>query len=175
MSNQPSSTSFVLSEPPLVASRLEELLAANVPPAESEAVILQQAIDSLTRLVMPLSDKREQLIAAVGEIMAQENLLKATIKKYSTIKHPIRSIPDDILVEILEHCIPRVSFEEKYQGDWRSCPSSLDPSQGLWVIIKVCSRWRSLCCGTPALWSEVVPTIDCKSSSFCDCAAPSSS
>jgi hypothetical protein len=52
-----------------------------------------------------------------------------------------RFLPNEVLTEIF-------SYAPLDNG-------SLDTSAGLWVLSRVCKRWRSICHSTPLLWSSV--------------------
>ncbi|KAF9012943.1 hypothetical protein BDZ89DRAFT_921735, partial [Hymenopellis radicata] len=58
--------------------------------------------------------------------------------------HPMRSIPNELLIEIFHHCIPKT-----YHGE---DPDVVDPRGAPWLLTRVCHRWRELVIHSPQLW-----------------------
>ncbi|KAF9012955.1 hypothetical protein BDZ89DRAFT_918920, partial [Hymenopellis radicata] len=81
-----------------------------------------------------------------------ENLLSARQRAEShfeeakSVLHPMRSIPNEILVEIFGCCI---SSEIPADED----PDSLDPRASPWLLTRVSRRWRELAIKSPQLWA----------------------
>ncbi|KIK62778.1 hypothetical protein GYMLUDRAFT_242421 [Collybiopsis luxurians FD-317 M1] len=56
----------------------------------------------------------------------------------------VNHLPSELLVEIFEHYVET------------QCADILDRNNGIWLLTKICSRWRSLALSVPTLWSLIV-------------------
>lgn len=77
----------------------------------------------------------------------------ASLIQLSTILHPIRSVPDDIILSIFQWCTDSHEYRphrpDGYVGDY----GSLDNRHPSWILSHVCRRWRRLALTSPSLWS----------------------
>lgn len=64
----------------------------------------------------------------------------------------MRSLPDDILIEIFQNCVPH-SLKMVQQD-------SLSPKFPPWILSHVCSRWRDISTCLPRLWCVVDLPLD---------------
>ncbi|KAF9020663.1 hypothetical protein BDZ89DRAFT_1072074 [Hymenopellis radicata] len=119
-----------------------ELLSVNTPPHESD-----KSSEEIQFL-------QSQLIKAQETLSA---LIAVTSRKNAAAKiilHPMRSLPQDILVEIFLSCAPTVDHRN---GEWHKLHGarldSLSPLSHPWNISHVSRRWRDITLSLPRLWS----------------------
>ncbi|KAF9027703.1 hypothetical protein BDZ89DRAFT_792506 [Hymenopellis radicata] len=128
-----------------------ELLSVNTPPHESDVAGLREIIQKSSEEIQFL---QSQLIKAQETLSA---LIAVTSRKNAAAKiilHPMRSLPQDILLEIFLSCAPTV---DHHNGEWHKLHGarldSLSPLNHPWNISHVSRRWRDITLSLPRLWS----------------------
>ncbi|KIY62684.1 hypothetical protein CYLTODRAFT_426725 [Cylindrobasidium torrendii FP15055 ss-10] len=69
-------------------------------------------------------------------------------------KVTVHALPDDVLADIFEYCVPWSSVDGLKNNAFPS-HSSFDTTQPPWTISHVCSNWRAVILSLPRLWSTV--------------------
>ena len=101
-----------------------------------------------------VSDDIDKCMSAMQAIFEQMQSAKdscaLTIEKYEAAMHPIRSLPDDILLAIFQWHIllPTVMYYVNHNRIY------LQPST--WTLSRVCRRWRALTLSSPLLWRDII-------------------
>ncbi|KAF5385539.1 hypothetical protein D9757_006722 [Collybiopsis confluens] len=105
---------------------------------QSELAALDARITRVHKLLQDLKKGREELNAALTE--------------RQIILHPMRSLPDSLLVEVFKHGSGIYDDpEDLFRSEWHS----LDVSSAPWVFGHVCRRWREMSINTAMLWTRV--------------------
>ncbi|KAK0232750.1 hypothetical protein IW262DRAFT_20742 [Armillaria fumosa] len=137
-------------------SRIQALLKSNSPLLETERVSLLATASESSNLLSVLKEKidhAQQTLNALldGQAKVTENLCAA-----KTLLHPIRSIPDEVLMHIFSFCVHEIyDLLEK-----RDTPNSLDSRKPPWTLSQVCRSWRSVTLSTASLWRCVCLDFD---------------
>lgn len=103
-------------------------------------------LQQLDRIVRELQNILEDAKETRDDILA-------SVSHFDSLLHPMRSLPDDILLLIFEWC----TFSHKFKPrDYGSLGNEYPP----WQLSNVCCRWRDLVLTSPRLWSVVhLPTF----------------
>lgn len=95
-----------------------------------------------------LAALNEQIIEvrqALEYLIQKRQTAQSDMEDAKKLLHPMRSIPDDVLIEIFQHCVPR-AFESSDSLDLRNCP---------WTLSYVSRKWRDLSLSLPQLWTSL--------------------
>ncbi|KAF9001655.1 hypothetical protein BDZ89DRAFT_670908 [Hymenopellis radicata] len=125
--------------------RLRELFSHNAPPNTDEALLIRHtSFDDA-----PLLASLEEQIAYHTRELARATLARDSILAHpdhvKSLLHPIRSLPEDILLAIFMLCT---------QGHTVP-PDSLGIYWAPWVLSQVCRRWRFIALSLPRLWTRL--------------------
>ncbi|KAJ7589827.1 hypothetical protein C8J56DRAFT_936304 [Mycena floridula] len=129
---------------------LQELLSSNNSPSETEQ---SQFYDLLEERIQLLHDLDNQIATArwnLEQLVQKQMLVGQEVEQYQSVLHPVRRLPDELLSEIFLSFIDENLEDEDLEEE-----TSLDAGSTLWIIPRVCSRWRSLALSLSRLWSTV--------------------
>ncbi|KAF9020679.1 hypothetical protein BDZ89DRAFT_958114, partial [Hymenopellis radicata] len=130
-------------------------LSVNTPPLDSEAAILLQIVQKspadIESLQLQIINAQETLSALMG---LQETASRRMADAKS-ILHPMRSLPEDILIEIFLFCTPIVNHHEVQWSTHGDKFDSLYPLNHPWNVSHVSHRWREIALSLPRLWSVI--------------------
>lgn len=125
-----------------LGSSLQHLLSTNEPPLESEAIIIRDDyLRNAEKRALDLDEKLWRISNTWKELAEQRIEVQKSIESNRAILSPIRTLPNDIIYEILL----RVPWYPNYDP--------LDLSEPPWVLTRICSRWRSIALSMSSLWS----------------------
>ncbi|KAL0572083.1 hypothetical protein V5O48_009877 [Marasmius crinis-equi] len=98
----------------------------------------------------------EQLSVSLDSLRAEKKKMERKRRLYTSILHPIRQIPPEILSEIFRFCTA-IDTEET---DFPACPltpssGSFDTRNSPWVLGQVCRSWRAVALSTTDLWTRI--------------------
>ena len=98
----------------------------------------------------------DMLCAQITDEMTSFSGMASTARKIITNKqngvfHPLRRLPEEILIQIFEHCA-----EEEAQEWYEHAGGSLPNPKFLTRMAGVCGRWRSIALSCPRLWRRVL-------------------
>lgn len=116
------------------------VLAHNGVPTAVEIQAIQNAISQAETMLATFKDEIWRLTKAAENVQSFINQHKGAVS-------PLRRLPNEILGEIMKHCIP--SFD-------RNTPE--EAARVALALASVCSRWRAAAISTPQLWTVVVWT-----------------
>ncbi|KAK7050465.1 F-box domain-containing protein [Favolaschia claudopus] len=89
--------------------------------------------------------KLESHICDLEHTVATLKAEHSTVKtRLDAVKYPVLTLPNEIVAEILVHCLPPYPYQPPLVG-----PSSPIP------LTHICSRWRDIALKTPLLWRAV--------------------
>ncbi|KAF9022598.1 hypothetical protein BDZ89DRAFT_956409 [Hymenopellis radicata] len=97
--------------------------------------IFSKAADNLSSL----DDQISGLRASLDALTERRGRLQETLDHWRGVVSPMRTLPNEILTEIFMHVCR--SFDVPQESD------------GPWLLCRVCTRWKALLLGTPALWA----------------------
>lgn len=83
--------------------------------------------------------------------------MESTATPLQALLHPVRSLPDDVLMEIFEWCSPCLSSKKgphRCRSEIRVC-DSLNHNRHPWVLSQVSRRWRIIALSQPSLWASI--------------------
>ncbi|KAF8557950.1 hypothetical protein OG21DRAFT_1405982, partial [Imleria badia] len=116
-------------------------------PHAAEYIWAQQALSrdcaTLQLIGEDIEECRMRIARAHAELLLLERQRDAVRRRASIHRarlSPLRAIPDQILQEIFQHCLPDTPY---IVPDARSAPL---------VLTHVCRRWRVVAQGTSELW-----------------------
>ena len=101
----------------------------------------------------------DMLCAQITEAMTSFSGMAGIARKSITSKqngvfHPLRRLPEEVLIQILEHCA-----EEEAQ-EWCEHAGGSPPNpKFLTRMAGVCERWRSIVLSCPRLWRRVLAPV----------------
>jgi len=81
--------------------------------------------------------------ATLEEMKRQRDELSQHIDQYRALTSPIRRLPQEILLEVFVHCLPK---------DHNAFMSSHDAPL---LLGRICSSWRSISLSAPQLWTTI--------------------
>lgn len=121
-------------------SRLDELLASNDPPLDSESVVLRSFL--------------EETSAQLSSHSHQYSALAEDLKRVGRIMHPARKLPAEIWGIIFELCLEcqPIVLNQPGQNDSKS---SLDGGFTPWILSHVSRGWRGIVHDHAILWSRI--------------------
>ncbi|KAI3603799.1 hypothetical protein WG66_006684 [Moniliophthora roreri] len=129
-----------------------------LPPLQLNAV--RQQYEDIVSLVASLDTQIAGLYASLETMNSERQRLKARLRKYRTVLHPIRRLPNELITRIFRLCDdtdisdPRVikDCDTEHSLEY---PGSLDTKQAPWVFTQVCRKWRNIALSVPRLWNRV--------------------
>ncbi|KAF9042215.1 hypothetical protein BJ165DRAFT_1612604 [Panaeolus papilionaceus] len=90
----------------------------------------------------------QALELVLGSMRKQRTTMKQLVGVYDSVLAPIRHIPDDILEEILYHCLPTTRNARPFI------------SESPLLLTVVCKKWRAIAMSAPRLWASLhIPII----------------
>ncbi|KIY70652.1 hypothetical protein CYLTODRAFT_451551 [Cylindrobasidium torrendii FP15055 ss-10] len=131
---------------------LRALVLTNDVPSSAQLLALAQILPSMTAQLDQLDADIARVQGELLRLTKSREDLAATIQDLQCSKHPVRTLPDDILRVIFEECVPwcrQDGISEESFPD--HC--SLDAVYAPWTISHVCRNWRAVATSYPLLWS----------------------
>ncbi|KAK0472544.1 hypothetical protein IW261DRAFT_811279 [Armillaria novae-zelandiae] len=132
----------------LSSSRIKALLHSNDPLLEVEKNDLRELVDESHSSAAALDKQIIEARQALESLIQKRQTAQSEVEDAKKLLHPIRSIPDDVLSEIFQHCVAK-GFESPDSLDIRDCP---------WTLSYVSRRWRDISLSRPRLWTTL--TVD---------------
>ncbi|KZV87157.1 hypothetical protein EXIGLDRAFT_752404 [Exidia glandulosa HHB12029] len=148
---------------PAEAVLLREQITQDTKDSRQLQTRVQQALTAQHNVELALAAATEAAESARGYthlLLAQESAVQQRLTRAHGLLHPIRSLPDDILVEI---------FRVDLDLHWRALQADDDDDDDLscfgtqnvpFKLAAVCRRWRQLAIATPVLWSFLVIDLE---------------
>ncbi|KAL1744055.1 hypothetical protein HDZ31DRAFT_22030, partial [Schizophyllum fasciatum] len=118
------------------------LLRTNTLPTKLQAMQFSRRIDAGAADVDELSAKIEHAQAAVNDLIRQRDQRQAEVDLHRAVVAPVRILPTEVLSYIFELCM-------------ENTPSKPNATQAPLLLCRICSRWREVALGTPALWCNL--------------------
>lgn len=129
-------------------ARILELLQSNEQPLAAERTelseLLAQRMEECVELESRISDLRRELEASERRLEQK----RREISDYKRILSPVRYVPSDILCHLFLYLQDPTEPNDIF-------PTSLDSTDGPWVLSRVCKRWKDLTLSYPRLWSAI--------------------
>lgn len=80
----------------------------------------------------------------------------------------ISQLPNELLLEIFAHCVPRIEYDAKGalvspqrpNSEYRWHTGMPDENLPPWTLMRVCRRWYTLAMSSPSLWSNLIYNSD---------------
>lgn len=124
----------------IISEELQSVLSTNDPPNDEVLPSLLSSLD----IALSVSADIDEYIASMESILSRMRRARApyvlSIKQHKAAMHPIRSIPDDILLEIFK---------------WHSWSGLEEQYCAPWALSFVSQRWRALALSYSSLWSTI--------------------
>ncbi|KAF9014525.1 hypothetical protein BDZ89DRAFT_962816, partial [Hymenopellis radicata] len=127
--------------------RVEELLRQNHPPFDVELPAFRKIAEDTRTALEDLDLKIVVALQLLNNLLSARQQAQSRLEDAKSILHPMRSIPNELLVTIFGHCISETANDED--------PDSLDPQAAPWLLTRVCHRWRELAIDSPQLWTHL--------------------
>ncbi|KAF5378636.1 hypothetical protein D9757_009520 [Collybiopsis confluens] len=137
---------------PIGSERFQALRTSNDGLSVDEKRIFNEFVGD-GRSKLPALDARIALVEKLlGDLKKAKNELETALTEQKELLHPMRSLPDDVLVEIFKHGSGIYNNPESlFRSRWHS----LDVSSAPWMYGHVSRRWRETSINTPVLWTRV--------------------
>ncbi|PBK80003.1 hypothetical protein ARMGADRAFT_884487, partial [Armillaria gallica] len=126
-------------------SHIKSLLRFNDPLLEVEMADLRELVNESHSALAALDEQIIEARQALEYLIQKRQTAQSDMEDAKKLLHPMRSIPDDVLIEIFQHCAPR-AFESSDSLDLRNCP---------WTLSYVSKKWRDLSLSLPRLWTSL--------------------
>lgn len=131
--------------PNAVDSHAEMLLSTNYPLESAALSAIVSSLGSAQALSAKLDDWILVTKASLKRVQNAKMTVESSILRHRGVLHPIRSIPDDILLTIFDW----YTVMAMYRRDAMSMCSDDAP----WTLSHVSRRWRALVLSSPRSWS----------------------
>ncbi|KAJ7023473.1 hypothetical protein C8F04DRAFT_970166, partial [Mycena alexandri] len=118
-----------------------ELRRSNAVPSESQSIEFVRQIGVATTAISEIEAKMQDLRRVFDDLVVQHHALLDFVADHQKVLAPVRTLPNELLVEIFLRCVERDSSCE-----W---DPHVDPE---WVLGRVCSQWRTVALSTPRIW-----------------------
>ncbi|KAF9016248.1 hypothetical protein BDZ89DRAFT_923976, partial [Hymenopellis radicata] len=117
-------------------------------PLDVELSAFRKVAEDTHTALEDLDSKIVQAQELLKNLLSARRQAQSHLEDVKSILHPIRSIPNELLLEIFGHCISKIPSDED--------PDTLDPKGAPWLLARVCHRWRELAVNTPQLWMHLL-------------------
>ncbi|KAJ7726409.1 hypothetical protein B0H16DRAFT_1780568, partial [Mycena metata] len=97
-----------------------------------------------------LKDNIACLQSVLTDLLSQQKLSKARVRKHTHLLAPIRRLPTELLRAIFLFTVP--PRHELLPATYNGFGTRVSP----WILTRVCSRWRNIALSFPALWQTIV-------------------
>ncbi len=125
-----------------VEASFMKALQNNNPLSDVDAALFMRSIFSKAADNLSSLDKQiSQLHASLNTALEQRARMQKTPDCWRVVVSPMRTLPNEILTEIFKHACR--GFE--VWSDHDTTP---------WLLCRVCTRWKDLLLGTPAVWTN---------------------
>ncbi|KIY70587.1 hypothetical protein CYLTODRAFT_419678 [Cylindrobasidium torrendii FP15055 ss-10] len=131
------------------SQRTIELLKTADAPTDVEIATYREVVTVGSQALDYIEERLESIRAELEAALWARARVASNVEDAKSLSNPMRSLPDDIMFEIFQHCTPswRSPLDNEDSFD------SLDPRQAPWTLTQVCRRWRELACSFAPLWS----------------------
>jgi len=95
---------------------------------------------------------RAQITEAITSFSGMASIARRSItNKHNFFFHPLRRLPEEILLQIFERCADEEA-QEWFEYGWFMAPNPKFPTR----MAGVCRRWRNIALSCPRLWRRVL-------------------
>ncbi|KAF9023185.1 hypothetical protein BDZ89DRAFT_920899, partial [Hymenopellis radicata] len=126
-------------------------LSVNTPPPDVEVAGLRQIVEESSAYIDSLQSQIRKAQETLSTLTGLQETASRKMADAKRVLHPMRSLPQDILIEIFLCCTPIVNHHEDEW--WHDEFDSLCPPNHPWNISHVSHRWREIALSLPRLWS----------------------
>ncbi|KAL0574893.1 hypothetical protein V5O48_007065 [Marasmius crinis-equi] len=132
------------------------LSRSNDPPVSAVEKIRMEYTETLQTLET-LDSHIDQLYASIASFQAKRAPFEAKKRLYTSILHPIRRLPPEILSEIFLICTVTDRRNITFPNEDKNMrlAGSLNTCRMPWVLGQVCRNWRLVARSTTGLWTQV--------------------
>ncbi|KAF6763768.1 hypothetical protein DFP72DRAFT_745097, partial [Ephemerocybe angulata] len=124
-------------------SPFSDWLDTNYSPDAKQAHQIQAYLNAPRNELAVLDAEVDAAERALNALRTKQARLRRHIAAHEALVHPIRRIPDELLQEIFQHCLPT-----------RHMPTLSNRSAPI-LLTRVSRPWRALAFGTPTLWTSL--------------------
>ncbi|TEB25972.1 hypothetical protein FA13DRAFT_1636726, partial [Coprinellus micaceus] len=123
-----------------LSSPFDQWLGTNYTPSTAEVSRITIYLEEPRSELAALDDEVNEALRALNNLLAKQARLKRHIEAHEALTHPIRRLPNELLVKTFHHCLPTSHH-----------PVMSNTSAPL-LLTRVCHPWRELALSTPTLW-----------------------
>ncbi|KAF9035422.1 hypothetical protein BDZ89DRAFT_926451, partial [Hymenopellis radicata] len=114
------------------------------PPLDAELSAFRKVVEDARTALEDIDSKIVQARELLENLLSARQQAQSRLDDTKFLLHPMRSIPNELLIEIFHHCIPKTyRFAD---------PDVVDPQGAPWLLTRVCHRWRDLTISASQLW-----------------------
>ena len=129
-------------------SPVPHLLGSNAIPSDTEGRAIEKAIATVQPRVVDLGKEIKRVRAVLDQLNKEHVSASDFVKEHKALLSPARRLIPELWSEIFARCVPKPS--QLARG-----PSTFDTSKPPYVLLSVCSTWRSVALSTPTLWATI--------------------
>nr|GAT50218.1 predicted protein [Mycena chlorophos] len=139
--------------------RIQDLLASNLPPLESDIPSIRQLETTLQSRIARIDEDIAALTARLGPLLTARAALLQEHGTVSGVLSPLRRVPPELLSEIFKRATTAKSSSDDSIDSGTLCNAP-------WSLMHVSSWWREVARTTPALWTNIRVSFDEAGSSY---------
>lgn len=148
---------------------IKALCASNLAPSPQEYTEVKHTLlPELYGQATRLENEIARLTAALHDLQTSRDGVLGAIHRLERVRHPIRTLPDDILRVIFEECMPWC----QERGIAGAAFPPMFPSTHIeqpWTVSRVCRNWRAVALSHPCLWATWTVRLEGSQSSAAAC------
>ncbi|KAJ7255122.1 hypothetical protein B0H12DRAFT_1071050 [Mycena haematopus] len=128
---------------PRTLARYQNLVNTNEPPQDLDLALIRPVVEKTEAHLASLEAEMSRLKEQLSHLAAEHAALSKYHSQNTTILFPLRRVPAEILAEIFQWTLPRIS----------AAPLNIRNSP--WVLTHVSSHWRAVAVAKSSLWSQL--------------------
>ncbi|KAF9016238.1 hypothetical protein BDZ89DRAFT_1045920 [Hymenopellis radicata] len=117
-------------------ARVEELLRQNHAPLDAELSAFRKTAEDARATLDDLDAKILEARELLESLLSARRHMQSHFEDAKSLLHPMRSIPNELLLEIFGRCIPEIFSDAD--------PDALDPKGAPWLLARIIQFSRSL-------------------------------
>ncbi|KAK7449788.1 hypothetical protein VKT23_013264 [Stygiomarasmius scandens] len=117
-----------------------ELLTTNTVPDDDDIRRIRQICAEHLQNLHRMNTQIERLQASLDAITSKRDALQSKLSSLQSITSPLRTFPTEVLQSVFMNCLELFPVISAHEAPL--------------LLTRICSRWRSVAIGTPALWTS---------------------
>ncbi|TEB34971.1 hypothetical protein FA13DRAFT_1426396 [Coprinellus micaceus] len=127
---------------PSAAVPFAQYFTTNDAPSSQDLEAIRLYVSGPSKELGDVDHEIQHLTQRLTLLHSRRETLQNTVRKYTGICSPIRALPEDILGEIFDRCLPHDRLSVFHVND------------APFLLTAVCRRWRAVALQNPRLWTR---------------------